>query len=117
MKVQLSSLCYMRLISYGFSRTTDGYIYTDIAQAELSFYSFKYEKRLGRRRLGILPTEVPKLMPEAFSTVTMPIVLPDGSRSSVEGVPNVDWSHLFAHTFVVTQVLAPPARIFITQNP
>lgn len=73
-------------------------------QAHLSYYTFKYDRREGRRHLGVLPGEVGRLMPEALSTFTLPVVLPDGSRSRVEGVPNVDWTYLFAHTLVVTQV-------------
>lgn len=53
----------------------------------------------------MLPSEVAHLMPEAFSTFTLPVVLSDGSRSRVEGVPNVDWTYLFAHTVAVTQVI------------
>lgn len=51
----------------------------------------------------MLPTEMAKLLPGAFSTFTLPVVLPNGSRSRVEGVPNIDWTHLFAHAVVVTQ--------------
>lgn len=73
-------------------------------QAKLSYYTFKHDRRVGRRQLGVLPPEVAVLMPEAFSTFTLPVVLPDGSRSRVQGVPNVDFTHLFAHTVMVTQV-------------
>lgn len=72
-------------------------------QAQLSYYTFKYDRRKGRRQLGVRPTEMAHLLPEAFSTFTLPVVLPNGSRSSVEGVPNVDWTYLFAHTVTVTQ--------------
>lgn len=73
-------------------------------KAKLSYYTFKYDKREGRRQLGVLPPDVAHVIPDAFSTFSLPVVLPDGSRSRVEGVPNVDWTHLFAHTVAVTQV-------------
>ena len=72
-------------------------------QAQLSYYTFKYDRKKGRRQLGVRPTEMAHLLPEALSTFTLPVVLPNGSRSSVEGVPNVDWTYLFAHTVTVTQ--------------
>lgn len=74
-----------------------------IPKARLSYYTFKYDQRQGRRQLGVLPTEMAKLLPGAFSTFTLPVLLPDGSRSRVEGVPNIDWTYLFAHAVVVTQ--------------
>lgn len=72
-------------------------------QAQLSYYTFKYDRRKGRRQLGVRPTDMAHLLPEAFSTFTLPVVLGNGSRSTVEGVPNVDWTYLFAHTVTVTQ--------------
>ena len=52
----------------------------------------------------MIPTEIATLLPEAFSTFTLPVVMPDGSRSRVEGVPNIDWTYLFSHAVAVTQV-------------
>ncbi|CAM9477102.1 unnamed protein product, partial [Hapterophycus canaliculatus] len=71
-----------------------------LREARLSYYIFKYDRKKGRRQLGVLPTEIARFLPEAFSTFTLPVLLPDGSRSRVEGVPNIDWTYLFAHTLV-----------------
>ncbi|CAN0130048.1 unnamed protein product, partial [Pylaiella littoralis] len=81
-----------------------------LREARLSYYTFKYDRRKGRRQLGVLPTEMAKLLPGAFSTFTLPVVLPNGSRSRVEGVPNIDWAHLFAHAVVVTQARFSASR-------
>ncbi|CAM9915102.1 unnamed protein product [Ectocarpus fasciculatus] len=74
-----------------------------LREARLSYYTFKYDRSKGRRQLGVLPTEMARLLPEAFSTFTLPVQQPDGSRSRVDNVPNIDWTYLFAHTVAVTQ--------------
>ncbi|CAM9853395.1 unnamed protein product, partial [Ectocarpus sp. 4 AP-2014] len=74
-----------------------------LREARLSHYTFKYDRSKGRRQLGVLPTEMARLLPEAFSTFTLPVQQPDGSRLRVDNVPNIDWTYLFAHTVAVTQ--------------
>lgn len=63
--------------------------------------------REGRRQLGVLPPDVATLIPEAYSTFSLPVTLRDGSRHKIDGVPNIDWTYLFSHTLVVTQVRSP----------
>ena len=73
-------------------------------QVKLNYYSLTYETIKGRRRLGVLPSDVDKLMPEAIFRVNIPFIRPDGSVTRMENVPNIDWSNLFSHTLAVTQV-------------
>jgi hypothetical protein len=75
-----------------------------------SCLAIQYDRRSGRRLLGVLPNELEQLLPASVARVTMPVVLPNGTLLRIEDFPSVDWSALFMASVLGSQMLAADIR-------
>ncbi|CAM9661004.1 unnamed protein product [Chrysoparadoxa australica] len=71
--------------------------------AQLWHYTYRYDRRSGRRQLGPMPDSVEAVLPEAITRVSLPVTLPNGTSSRLEDFRIVDWKMLFMHSVVATQ--------------